>query len=62
MGLGGALFEQIDFDSGRIRNPHFAQYRLPRFSDMPQIEAEAAPARSYLFASGTAVITGDARI
>jgi isoquinoline 1-oxidoreductase len=39
MGLGGALFEQIDFDSGRIRNPHFAQYRLPRFSDMPQIEA-----------------------
>ena len=23
---------------------------------------EAAPARSYLFASGTAVITGDARI
>ena len=39
MGLGGALFEQIDFDSARIRKPHFAQYRLPRFSDMAPIEA-----------------------
>ena len=38
-GLGGALFEQIEFDSGRIRNGHFAQYRLPRFSDMPIIES-----------------------
>jgi nicotinate dehydrogenase subunit B len=38
-GLGGALFEQIEFDSGRIRNGHFADYRLPRFSDMPRIES-----------------------
>jgi isoquinoline 1-oxidoreductase len=36
--LGGALFEHILFGDGRIRNPHFAQYRLPRFSDAPQIE------------------------
>lgn len=36
--IGGALFEQILFANGRILNPHFAQYRLPRFSDAPQIE------------------------
>ena len=36
--IGGALFEQILFADGRILNPHFAQYRLPRFSDTPQIE------------------------
>jgi len=38
MGLGGALFEAIQFANGRILNPHFAQYRVPRFSDAPAIE------------------------
>lgn len=38
-GLGGALFEAIEFDSGRIRNAHFTGYRVPRFRDLPQIEA-----------------------
>jgi len=37
-GIGGALFERILFSNGRIENPHFAQYRVPRFSDTPQIE------------------------
>ena len=37
-GLGGALFEAIDFENGRLTNGHFAQYRLPRFSDVPPIE------------------------
>ncbi|HEY5211958.1 MAG TPA: molybdopterin cofactor-binding domain-containing protein [Acidobacteriaceae bacterium] len=37
-GIGGALFERILFADGRILNPFFAQYRLPRFSDTPQIE------------------------
>jgi CO/xanthine dehydrogenase Mo-binding subunit len=37
-GIGGALFEQILFADGRIQNASFAQYRLPRFSDTPQIE------------------------
>ena len=37
-GIGGALFERVLFDNGRILNPRFAQYRLPRFSDAPQIE------------------------
>jgi nicotinate dehydrogenase subunit B len=38
MGIGGAMFEAIEFDNGKITNPHFAQYRVPRFSDVPQIE------------------------
>jgi isoquinoline 1-oxidoreductase len=37
-GIGGALFEAIRFENGKIANPHFAQYRLPRFSDVPRIE------------------------
>jgi isoquinoline 1-oxidoreductase len=36
--LGGALFEAILFGGGKILNPLFARYRLPRFSDTPQIE------------------------
>jgi nicotinate dehydrogenase subunit B len=37
--IGGALFEAILFADGRILNPHFASYRLPRFGDTPpQIE------------------------
>jgi len=40
MGLGGALFESIHFDNGRILNPHLADYRVPRFSDMPQIDVD----------------------
>jgi isoquinoline 1-oxidoreductase len=36
--IGGALFEEIHFANGRILNPHFAQYRVPRFSDVPRIE------------------------
>ena len=38
-GLGGALFEAVEFENGRIKNPHFASYRLPRFRDVPEIEA-----------------------
>ena len=38
MGLGGALFEDIHFDNGKILNPHLTEYRVPRFSDMPQID------------------------
>jgi CO/xanthine dehydrogenase Mo-binding subunit len=38
MAIGGALFESIQFDNGKILNPHFAQYRVPRFSDLPVID------------------------
>ena len=38
MAIGGALFESIQFENGKILNPHFADYRVPRFSDVPVIE------------------------
>jgi nicotinate dehydrogenase subunit B len=38
MGLGGALFEAIDFANGRILNPRFSAYRVPRFGDVPALE------------------------
>jgi isoquinoline 1-oxidoreductase len=38
MAIGGALFEAIQFDNGKILNPKFSSYRVPRFSDMPAIE------------------------
>ncbi|WP_109486202.1 xanthine dehydrogenase family protein molybdopterin-binding subunit [Occallatibacter savannae] len=37
-GIGGALFERILFSNGRIENPHLSKYRVPRFSDTPQID------------------------
>jgi nicotinate dehydrogenase subunit B len=37
-GLGGALFEAVRFENGRILNPRFSQYRVPRASDVPPIE------------------------
>lgn len=37
-GLGGALFEEVDFKEGRILNPSISTYRLPRFADIPPIE------------------------
>ncbi len=39
MGIGGALFEAIDFDNGKIVNGRFSRYRVPRFGDVPLIEA-----------------------
>jgi CO/xanthine dehydrogenase Mo-binding subunit/aerobic-type carbon monoxide dehydrogenase small subunit (CoxS/CutS family) len=38
MGLGGALFEAIRFDAGRILNPSFTDYRVPCFADVPPID------------------------
>jgi CO/xanthine dehydrogenase Mo-binding subunit len=38
MGLGGALFEAIDFAGGRVVNNRFSRYRVPRFADVPAIE------------------------
>lgn len=37
-GLGGALFEAIEFEDGKILNGRLSQYRVPRFSDLPPIE------------------------
>ena len=38
MGIGGALFEAIAFDKGRVLNARLSQYRVPRFSDVPVVE------------------------
>lgn len=38
--IGGALFEDVHFEQGRILNPHFGSYRVPRFRDVPKIEVE----------------------
>jgi nicotinate dehydrogenase subunit B len=38
MGVGGALFEEIQFADGRILNGRLSKYRVPRFSDMPVME------------------------
>jgi len=37
-GLGGALFEAIKFEDGHILNGSMAQYRVPRFKDVPPID------------------------
>jgi isoquinoline 1-oxidoreductase len=38
MGVGGALFEHVDFDGGKILNPRLSSYRVPRFRDIPEID------------------------
>jgi isoquinoline 1-oxidoreductase len=38
MGVGGALFEAVEFADGRIVNPNLSDYRVPRFRDAPPIE------------------------
>jgi nicotinate dehydrogenase subunit B len=38
MALGGALFEEIKFKDGKILNPRFSDYRVPRFRDTPILE------------------------
>jgi isoquinoline 1-oxidoreductase len=37
-GLGGALFEAIEFRNGSLVNGTMQAYRVPRFKDMPAIE------------------------
>jgi isoquinoline 1-oxidoreductase len=39
MGLGGALYEHIDFADGKIATNRLSRYRVPRFADMPVIES-----------------------
>lgn len=37
-GMGGALFECIDFKDGKILNAQFSGYRVPRFADVPVLD------------------------
>jgi nicotinate dehydrogenase subunit B len=39
MGMGGAIFEAIEFEDGRILNNRFSKYRVPRFRDVPVMDA-----------------------
>ena len=38
MGIGGALRESIQFEKGRILNGRFAEYLVPRFNDLPELD------------------------
>ena len=40
MGIGTALWEAMEFDGGRVLNPGFSRYRVPRITDAPEIEVE----------------------
>ena len=37
MGLGAALREEMIFEGGKILNASFADYRVPRFKDVPKL-------------------------
>ncbi|GEO23381.1 aldehyde dehydrogenase [Cyclobacterium qasimii] len=37
-GLGGALFEAVDFKDGNLTNASLASYRVPRFKDVPKMK------------------------
>jgi CO/xanthine dehydrogenase Mo-binding subunit len=39
-GLGYALFEEVRLDAHRSFTASFADYRIPRFSDVPEIEID----------------------
>jgi isoquinoline 1-oxidoreductase len=38
MGLGAVLREEMQFEAGRILNASFAQYLVPRFGDVPELD------------------------
>jgi isoquinoline 1-oxidoreductase len=39
MAIGGALFESIEFEDGKVLSNKLSRYRVPRFSDTPVVEA-----------------------
>jgi CO/xanthine dehydrogenase Mo-binding subunit len=43
MGLGGALFEAVHHDHGRITTDRLEAYRVPRFGDVPAIDVVLVP-------------------
>ena len=52
MGLGGALTEELEFEKGRILNPRFSGYRVPRFRDVPRIDVHLVENREIPPAGG----------
>ena len=57
--IGGALFEHIEFDNGKILNDRFSRYRVPRFADVPPIEAVLVdrPTEPSVGAGETPIVT-----
>ena len=41
MGLGPALFEEVQFKDGEITNGNLREYRVPKFRDVPTIDVHA---------------------
>lgn len=37
MGVGTALFEEMELEKGRVKNPSFAEYKLPSALDTPEM-------------------------
>jgi isoquinoline 1-oxidoreductase len=52
MALGGALTEELEFRDGRILNPRFSGYRVPRFRDVPRIDVHLVENRDIPPAGG----------
>jgi isoquinoline 1-oxidoreductase len=52
MALGGALTEELQFAGGRILNPRFSRYRVPRFRDVPRIDVHLVENRDIPPAGG----------
>jgi nicotinate dehydrogenase subunit B len=60
-GIGGALFEQIRYDRTGILTRHLRDYRVPRFSDVPEIEVILIDCRDHPSAgAGESPITATA--
>jgi CO/xanthine dehydrogenase Mo-binding subunit len=48
MQLGFTLYEEMEFTDGQLRNPSFAEYKIPGIRDLPErIEAEAVDAAQH---------------
>lgn len=57
-GLGGALWERVHFDGTRQTTRRLAQYRVPRFSDLPRMDVQLIDRRQVPSAgAGEAPIT-----
>jgi isoquinoline 1-oxidoreductase len=52
MALGGALTEELEFADGKILNPRFSRYRVPRFRDVPKIDVHLVENRDIPPAGG----------
>jgi isoquinoline 1-oxidoreductase len=39
-GIGGAMWEQLEFDQRQQKTRRISQYRMPRFRDMPEITVQ----------------------